>query len=234
MQAADGGVAVNRRFDYWNYPREHERDLSERGYRPYEPYRDNAPGHRRHYESSPGDYRYGARDYGWNEGPYRGALGYGDDRAWQSSSSGLTWESRALGAGRAIGYPGSGERIPAWNEHPWNPASRSHGQSFLGRILGRGRGPKGYKRSDERIREDIHEQLINEPYIDASDVTIEVKDGEAILDGTVPERRMKYAIEDVVVNCHGVREVHNRIRVPRPSGDYVPDKPRQFGGYGMH
>src|SRR5256885_12501149 len=40
-----------------------------------------------------------------------------------------------------------------------------------------GRGPKGYRRSDERIREEVMERLTFSPDIDASDVEVEVQDG---------------------------------------------------------
>ena len=52
-----------------------------------------------------------------------------------------------------------------------------------------GKGPKGYLRSDDRIREDAGEALYRAGDLDASDMTVEVKDGEVVLDGTVPDRR---------------------------------------------
>lgn len=75
------------------------------------------------------------------------------------------------------------------------------------------RGPKGYRRSDERVREDICEQLMRRDDIDASEVTVEVKEGMVTLQGAVPERRMKHAIEDVVDASMGVHDIDNRIRV---------------------
>lgn len=76
-------------------------------------------------------------------------------------------------------------------------------------------GPKGYQRSDERLREDISERLMEARYIDSSDVTVEVSGAKVVLDGTVPERRMKHAIEDLVDACPGVQDIDNRIRVRR-------------------
>jgi osmotically-inducible protein OsmY len=75
--------------------------------------------------------------------------------------------------------------------------------------------PKDYRRSDERIREDICEALIREPHIDVSEVTVEVSNGNVTLDGTVPVRRMRYVIEDVAAACGGVKDVENRVRVER-------------------
>ena len=41
-----------------------------------------------------------------------------------------------------------------------------------------GRGPKGDRCSDERIEEDINEQLARHPEIDASEIEVKVKNGE--------------------------------------------------------
>lgn len=79
----------------------------------------------------------------------------------------------------------------------------------------RPRGPKGYRRSDARIEEDVVEQLQRADRIDASEVALRVQNGTVQLAGTVPERWMKYTIEDLARDCHGVQDVDNRIRVPR-------------------
>jgi BON domain len=76
-------------------------------------------------------------------------------------------------------------------------------------------GPKGYQRSDERLREDISERLMEARHIDSSDVTVKVSAAKVVLEGTVPERRMKHAIEDLVDACPGVQDIDNRIRVRR-------------------
>lgn len=81
----------------------------------------------------------------------------------------------------------------------------------------RGRGPKGYERSDERLREMICERLTDDPRIDASDVNVEVKDKVVKLTGFVSDRRSKYEIEDVVEHCGGVKDIDNQVRV-RASG----------------
>jgi len=76
-------------------------------------------------------------------------------------------------------------------------------------------GPKGYTRSDDRIREDISERLMLADGIDSSEVTVSVKDGRVSLEGTVPTRGMKHAIEDLADYTAGVTDVDNRIRVER-------------------
>jgi len=76
-------------------------------------------------------------------------------------------------------------------------------------------GPKGYTRSDERIREDISERLMMADSIDSSEVSVAVKDGKVTLEGTVPTRSMKHSIEDLADYTAGVEDVDNRIRVER-------------------
>lgn len=85
--------------------------------------------------------------------------------------------------------------------------------------LYRGKGPKGYKRSDERIREDINDRLSDDYNLDASEIEVEVKNGEVTLSGTVSERSDKRRAEDVAESISGVSNVENRIRVSRSSSD---------------
>jgi osmotically-inducible protein OsmY len=83
--------------------------------------------------------------------------------------------------------------------------------------------PKGYRRSDERICKEISDRL-SRPCspggagelpieMDTSDVRVSVAGGLVILEGTVPEVRMKHYIEDLVDACPGVQDIENRIRV---------------------
>jgi hypothetical protein len=81
-----------------------------------------------------------------------------------------------------------------------------------------GRGPRNYQRSDERIREEVNERLTDDHRVDASDIEVEVRNGEVILRGRVDERRDKRAAEEVVENLPGVRDVRNELRVERSSG----------------
>jgi osmotically-inducible protein OsmY len=115
--------------------------------------------------------------------PYYGALGYGDP----VGASGVTSPYRT-----GMGYGASA--VPQGSR-----ASRP--------------GPKGYQRSDERVLEDICEQLARRDDIDCSEVSLDVREGEVTLTGSVPERRMKHAIEDLAAECAGVREINNQLRV---------------------
>jgi osmotically-inducible protein OsmY len=85
----------------------------------------------------------------------------------------------------------------------------------------RGRGPKNYTRSDERIKEDVNERLTDYDYLDASDVEVEVNNSEVVLSGTVESRYEKRAAEDIVENVTGVRNVENRLRIRRDQQQYI-------------
>jgi len=80
----------------------------------------------------------------------------------------------------------------------------------------RGQGPKGYKRSDDRIREDLSDRLM-QVNVDAGDVSIQVRDGEVTLEGTVNDRSTKRRIEDLAEGVLGASQVNNHLRVQSSS-----------------
>ncbi len=79
----------------------------------------------------------------------------------------------------------------------------------------RGRAPKGYERSDERIKEDLCERLTHDHLVDASEITVSVKAGVVTLDGSISDRNQKYRAEDLADNLSGVKDVQNRLNVVR-------------------
>lgn len=87
-----------------------------------------------------------------------------------------------------------------------------------------GRGPKDYVRTDARIREDVCDRLSWDDEVDATDVTVTVKDGEVTLEGTVETRHMKRQAEDLAEAVAGVRDVHNQIRVRKPILTEIKEK----------
>jgi hypothetical protein len=86
-----------------------------------------------------------------------------------------------------------------------------------GREAGResyfGRGPRGYRRSDERIREEINDRLTWHPDVDASDIEVRVEAGEVTLTGVVEDRRAKRLAADIADDVFGVQDVHNELKV---------------------
>ena len=79
----------------------------------------------------------------------------------------------------------------------------------------RGRGPKGYRRSDERIRDDMCDRLADDPRLDASEIEVRVENGEVTLDGTVDSREARRRAEDIAEAAAGVIHVQNNLRVRR-------------------
>lgn len=77
----------------------------------------------------------------------------------------------------------------------------------------KGRGPKGYRRSDDRVREDVCERLTDDSRVDASEIEVNVKDCEVTLSGSVRTREEKRRAEDLTENVSGVKDVHNTLRV---------------------
>lgn len=76
-----------------------------------------------------------------------------------------------------------------------------------------GKGPKNYRRSDERIYEDVCEVLSIHPEIDASEISVDVDNGVVILEGSVETRRIRALTEEVVEGLFGVDEVENNLQV---------------------
>jgi len=79
-----------------------------------------------------------------------------------------------------------------------------------------GRGPRNYKRSDNRIEEDINERLTQHGMVDASDIEVTVQNGEVTLRGSVDNRQAKRTAEDIVDSVFGVKDVTNQIKVKQP------------------
>lgn len=89
----------------------------------------------------------------------------------------------------------------------------------------RGRGPSDYRRSDDRIREDVNDRLTDDAHIDASGIQVAVKDGEVTLTGTVDSRFAKRHAEDLAERISGAKHVQNNLRVRDGDG-------RQASSYG--
>jgi len=179
---------------------------------------------------SQGSSHYGSQGFGASGSPgVYGPQGFGS----QGSRSSSDYERQSGYGGPSFG--GHGGLSQEGRDYSANPGAwrasdtsgRGYGQSQYARPEGsrsgssgvsgatsyRGRGPKNYMRSDERIREDLNERLTDSDEIDASNITVEVSNGVATLKGSVDERWMKHCAEDLAESCSGVRDVNNQIRV---------------------
>lgn len=76
-----------------------------------------------------------------------------------------------------------------------------------------GRGPKGYRRSDDRIREDINDLLTADPNIDATEIEVRVASGIVTITGVVEDRAAKRLAEDLAEDVMGVDDVNNQLKV---------------------
>lgn len=80
-----------------------------------------------------------------------------------------------------------------------------------------GVGPRNYRRSDERIQDDVNDRLTWHGYLDARDIEVRVDDGVVTLSGTVDSRRAKRMAEDVADNVPGVWDVNNNLTIREPN-----------------
>lgn len=78
-----------------------------------------------------------------------------------------------------------------------------------------GRGPRGYQRSDERIREDVCDRLTEASDLDASEIDVTVDAGIVTLTGTVDGRVAKRRAEDLAAAARGVHDVQNHLTIPQ-------------------
>ena len=85
----------------------------------------------------------------------------------------------------------------------------------------RGKGPKDYRRSEDRIREDVCDRLTDDYMLDATNIQIQVQGDEVVLSGSVNTREQKRRAEDIVDSISGVKNVENRIRVNPGSEGYT-------------
>jgi hypothetical protein len=134
-------------------------------------------------------------------------------------SSGTYAQGRGYGYARPLGGDLGAGSTRGDGQIAWGgtPLSRPSG-GFAGR------GPKGYIRSDERIREDVCEYLSADDDVDATDIEVSVQDGEVTLEGTVQTRSMKHHAENLADEVSGVKDVHNRLRVSKSMLSEIKEK----------
>ena len=149
---------------------------------------------------------YGDRNYGnnWERRSHDRDRGRNDDRGW--------WDRTA-------------DEVSSWFGD--EDAERRRRMDKMHK----GRGPKNYQRSDERIKEDINDRLSDDWFVDASDIDVTVQSGEVTLAGTVDERTSKRRAEDIAESVSGVKHVENRLRVSSNQNAYAggSDTSRSYG-----
>jgi len=162
------------------------------GYGPLGMYGGGSGPHRMYGSYNPSDRHLGQRNNMWPQGG--GGIGYTGDTRYGDGGEQRNGDGQPGGAEHAS----SGQRIKGW---------------FQGH---RGKGPVGYIRSDERIRENVCDALSDDDRVDASNIEVTVKNGEVTLAGTVEDRLQKRLAQECIENISGVNDVQNLLRVSSP------------------
>ena len=147
-----------------------------------------------------------------------GEPGYGGYGARREEGPRDTRGERFEEAGRNAGdfLHRAGEKVAAW--FAGGGEGRAYEPDFDRGVQGhRGKGPTGYKRSDERISDDAHERLTDDTWLDASSIAVSVSGGEVTLSGTVETREAKHRAERIVEHLSGVNHVQNNLRLAKGS-----------------
>lgn len=146
------------------------------------------------------------RDRGYRP---RAVGAYGRDQDRYSSAS-FGRGSRDYNEDRGF-FERAGDEVRSWFGD--EEAERRREQDVRQASHHRGRGPKGYQRSDARIMEDVNDRLTDDPHIDASEIEVSVSNREVTLSGTVNSRFEKRHAEDIAESVSGVTHVQNNLRV---------------------
>lgn len=152
------------------------------------------------------------RERDWGFPPSAGSYGRDQDR-YGSDTFGRG--SRDYNEDRGF-LDRAGDEVRSWFGD--EEAERRRDQDMRQAGYHRGRGPKGYQRSDARILEDVNDRLTDDPHIDASEIEVSVSDREVTLSGTVNSRFEKRHAEDIAESVSGVTHVQNNLRVQQYAG----------------
>ncbi len=167
-------------------------------------------------------------EYGGRRSSHYGAPERDDEDGWQRDRErSASDDDDRYRYGRGAMRTGPGRSGPGWYGTPdyeryalgGRYGGRYYGsESMGGTVSMAGKGPKGYKRSDERIREDVCDCLTDDPELDASAIEVKVKDGEVTLSGGVDSRHAKRHAEHLIDRVSGVKDVHNGLNVQEGGG----------------
>lgn len=170
-------------------------------------------------DSGSGRRNFGETDVSWNRGTSFGERvggGFGGQRpgrGFGDFESDMT--EQGYGDRGFSGSSGMGHRDPGSN---YASRAAQFGRQATGQF--QGRGPKGYERTDSRIREDACDRLCDDADVDATEIEVNVEKGEVTLSGTVQSRDQKRRAEDCVEEISGVKNVQNNLRVsPKSSSE---------------
>ncbi|MDQ0455575.1 BON domain-containing protein [Rhizobium paknamense] len=124
------------------------------------------------------------------------------------------------------GRPGETSQWPRWEGPDENkPSGYLQGEAdiFSDQHDHRGKGPRNYRRSDDRLIEELNERLTEATRLDATHVSAVVENGVATLEGQVESRAAKREAEDIALSIRGIEDCMNRLKV-QPAGDQEPSR----------
>ena len=75
--------------------------------------------------------------------------------------------------------------------------------------------PRLRRKTDDSLAQEIHEILIGDPELDATEIGVVVEGGAVTLSGEVEHPDAKLLAEELTESVSGVRLVHNRLVVRR-------------------
>jgi hypothetical protein len=78
-----------------------------------------------------------------------------------------------------------------------------------------GLGPKGYKRSDMRLKDEACLLMNQDPILDSTNIQIDVLNNVIYLRGIVDSRRDKKRAEVLVEDIYGIEDVQNQLKIAR-------------------
>lgn len=182
--------------------------------------------------NDPRERRFSRKEFVYNDPAYyrikRSEFGHGqrenfrprdtrnfeEDPYYQPPGTGRDYEENA-GYRDSYNRLDSGETWPGagYTTSPESYRLREKKEEGAPQAIHRGKGPRNYTRSDERILDDIHNRLSDNPYLDATEIEVEVNQGEVVLRGMVEDLDAKRLAEDICETISGVRNVENRLRV---------------------
>lgn len=157
--------------------------------------------------------RYGDRGRYDQGQSYRGRGGYSSGNYGSSDWGDRSSRNRDFGRGESeerSWWDRTADEVSSWFGDDEAQRRRDHDKNH------RGKGPRNYSRSDDRIKEDINDRLSDDPFVDASDIDVTVSNGEVSLTGSVDHRSTKRRAEDLAEAVSGVKNVENRLRVTAP------------------
>ncbi len=111
-----------------------------------------------------------------------------------------------------------------WN-HPGVSGKTDDGDTYVNRKEYKaqtdftGYGPRGYKRSDDRIYEEVCDALMRNPHVDATHIGVRVEEGIVYLAGKVESRNMKKTAELIIEDLPGIQDVRNELSVIKRNAD---------------